>query len=356
MRPGLALPTPRFGRVDMYHDGRSLQILEINVGSEIGGIERAGLVPEAVLEAAPSARGLGFIPTHKEVVAALREARPGTPNPLVAIADAPSSLRDNADYWAALAAVFEAEGLRTVVTAINELQIGPSAVRAHDKRVDLVLRYASVKEIDDDPRLPPAVDALLRAASEGLVTVWTPPHTNALGSKHCLAIISDPATSSYLTPRQRGAIASCVPWTRSLNPRLSGRSSAEYAAVVRFVRDNRTELVLKPADGHGGAGVSIGAETSAADWDDLVAAATHSNVSLVVQQHVHPRVERFPRQCGIADQSAAYGAFFTPRGPAGLYARVLPHGHGSVIGISASATTKTAAVLVREPSATPTVA
>src|SRR4051794_15173755 len=43
---------PRYGRADMYHDGHSFKLLEPGIGSELGGWDRAGEIPRALMETA----------------------------------------------------------------------------------------------------------------------------------------------------------------------------------------------------------------------------------------------------------------------------------------------------------------
>jgi hypothetical protein len=216
------------------------------------------------------------------------------------------------------------------------------------RRVDLVLRYASVAEILEYPGGPELMATVIESARRGEVALWTPQHSNAFGSKGCLALLSDPANAGALTAAERRAVESIVPWTRSLNPALEGRSPADHATLVQHAHERRESLVLKPSTGHGGVGVLIGPETPGSQWDEAVERAASGAVPAVIQQVVAPRTETFPAGSGAPEVKAAYGAFFTPAGFAGAYARVAPTGHGGVVGISNSGQTKTAAVILRE--------
>jgi hypothetical protein len=355
MMSSRCLGMPRYGRADMYHDGTAFRLLELNVGSEIGGLERAGLLPAAFLAQLPAGhpeRGaLTSAPTHALVADALRReatATTGRREPVVGLVDAPQSRRAYEAHWQALADLLGAEGLPTVVGDLDTLQVTPDGVQVEGRRVDLVLRYASVAEILDHPGAPQLMATVIDRARRGELALWTPPHSNAFGSKGCLALVSDPGNVGSFTAAERRAVASIVPWTRSLNPALEGRSPADHAALVQHARERRGSLVLKPSTGHGGAGVLIGPETPAAEWDEAVGRAASGEVLAVVQRVVPPRTETFPPGSGTPEVTAAYGAFFTPSGFAGAYARVAPAGHGGVVGISNSGRTKTAAVILRE--------
>jgi hypothetical protein len=65
-----------------------------------------------------------------------------------------------------------------------------------------------------------------------------------------------------------------------------------------------------------------------------------------VQERVVPRPESVvdPQTGSLTDWWAAWGMFLTPEGYAGTYARALPAGAGSIIGIGANPSTRTAGV------------
>lgn len=43
-------PAPPFGRIDAYHDGESLKVLEVNASSDAGGAHWVSEIPEALQE------------------------------------------------------------------------------------------------------------------------------------------------------------------------------------------------------------------------------------------------------------------------------------------------------------------
>jgi glutathione synthase/RimK-type ligase-like ATP-grasp enzyme len=83
-----------------------------------------------------------------------------------------------------------------------------------------------------------------------------------------------------------------IPWTRVLRDERA--AYGEWVVdLLRFVSDNRERLVLKPASDYGGHGVSLGMETSQADWDRLI--EEHSELDdYVVQEYVPVPEEMFP--------------------------------------------------------------
>jgi uncharacterized circularly permuted ATP-grasp superfamily protein len=66
--------------------------------------------------------------------------------------------------------------------------------------------------------------------------------------------------------------------------------------LVRYVRANRQDLVLKPNDDFGGHGVTLGWEADEAAWDAAIAhALAAEDDAWVVQEKIKVRREPFPR-------------------------------------------------------------
>jgi hypothetical protein len=111
-------------------------------------------------------------------------------------------------------------------------------------------------------------------------------------NKKLFALLGDPRFAHLVEDAERKVIAESIPWTRVLR---DGRAAYGDWVVdlLAFVSDNRERLVLKPASDYGGHGVSLGMETSQADWDRLI--EEHSGPGdYVVQEYVPVPEEMFP--------------------------------------------------------------
>ena len=92
---------------------------------------------------------------------------------------------------------------------------------------------------------------------------------------------------------ERDLIARHVPWTRIV---AEGKTTRNEKSIdlVAYVRQTREDLVLKPNDEYGGAGVTLGWEADAASWDEALGRAlADAPGGWVVQQRIAVRRERF---------------------------------------------------------------
>lgn len=109
--------------------------------------------------------------------------------------------------------------------------------------------------------------------------------------KAIFALLTDEALHSGFSENERAAIRRCVPWTRMVADSTTTYQSAPIN-LLDFARDNRDRLILKPNDDYGGKGITIGWESTPAEWDAALATALAS--PYVVQERVEIAYEDYP--------------------------------------------------------------
>ncbi len=85
-------------------------------------------------------------------------------------------------------------------------------------------------------------------------------------------MLTDERYAGLFAPAEREMIRQHVPWTTMVEERrvsVAGQS----VDLVAHLRANRDRFVIKPNDEYGGTGVTLGWETSEADWDAAIARA-----------------------------------------------------------------------------------
>jgi hypothetical protein len=338
---------PLYGRADMYHDGTSFKLLELNIASELGGVDRAGEIPRALLEvdafaAFADEHGLTFTHTGRAVADVLRaEGKAVAPDrePVVALLEGPGGMALYGSYWRSFRELMRGLGLDFHVGEVGELRLRGGKLWLGASPIDVILRCFSVDQICDAPDGAALVEPIFRAHEAGTVRLWTPMESNLFGNKGCLALLSDARWRSAFTDDECALVDRVLPWTRA----LSRTSDPEELDRCRAAQ---TELILKPNAGYGGAGILAGWETTEREWRRAL--RDGASVGCIVQRRVVPRLEPVidPDTKRLEHWQAAWGLFLTPNGFAGAYARALPAGESAVIGIGANAKTRTAGVFL----------
>lgn len=340
---------PLYGRADMYHDGTSFKLLEFNIASELGGVDRAGEIPRALLEVDAFAKfahehQLGYTHTGRQVATALLKAGKvisTDKEPAVVLLEGPGGMAQYGSYWRSFQEMMRRLGLDFHIGEVGEIRERGGKLFLGTTSIDVILRCFSVDEICHDPDGEALVEPIFRAHEEGMVVLWTPMESNLFGNKGTLALLSGPRSRSVFSEEELALIDRVLPWTRS----LGGEANSDDADIIECCRERRQELILKPNANYGGAGIVAGWETSARDWWEALIGASSG---CVVQERVVPRLEPVidPKTRSLQQWQAAWGLFVTPDGYAGAYARALPAGESAVIGIGANAKTRTAGVFV----------
>jgi uncharacterized circularly permuted ATP-grasp superfamily protein len=115
------------------------------------------------------------------------------------------------------------------------------------------------------------------------------PHKKAF-----FAVLTDPRHAGLFSDREREVIARHVPWTRIVRDGRTSREAEEFD-LAPWVRSHRADLVLKPNDEYGGAGVVLGWETNEPGWDTALQEAMAAPAGTwIVQEKIAVRREVFP--------------------------------------------------------------
>ena len=175
-------------------------------------------------------------------------------------------------------------GIEALHATLDEVEYDGSVLRVQGEPVHLVYRRALLEDLPEGD--------LIAAARDRRAAVVNPFRARVANNKKLFALLGDPRFAHLVEDAERQVIAETIPWTRVLR---EGRAAYGDWVVdlLAFVSDNRERLVMKPASDYGGHGVSLGMETSQADWDRLI--EEHPGTGdYVVQEYVPVPEEMFP--------------------------------------------------------------
>jgi hypothetical protein len=330
----------RMARADLYCEGRDFRLMEINMGSAIGGLDNA-LLNRALMqrpEFAAFARDhqLGFIDTMAELArTVLAESNvPDGQRPLMAAADWPASFPSLEARLRYTAIELDKHGIEAVACHVGQLRVADGRVWLGKRPVDVIYRLFMVEDLLD-PSGPDLVDPVLRAAERGEVAIFAPMHAELFGSKSALAMLSDEHNRHLFSAAELAGFERLLPWTRMVRPGPvtvddEGVDLLEYAIAAQ------QELILKPTLLHGGSGVVPGWEVTADEWRERLTAAADG--TFVVQRRIRPQAELFPAAGGSQPWTLTWGAFMAHAGYAGMFLRGNPSDANSVVNMSTGAT------------------
>jgi hypothetical protein len=203
---------------------------------------------------------------------------------------------------------FIALGVPTVICDPRDLEFAAGSrfsagtgrgLYANGERIDLVYRRVLINDIlarETECR------ALLDGYRSRTVCVANSLRCKIPHKKAFFAVLTDQRYAGLFAPAEREMIRQHVPWTTMVEERrvsVAGQS----VDLVAHLRANRDRFVIKPNDEYGGTGVTLGWETSEADWDAAIARALAerdpstplgAGRGWVAQERIAVRREEFP--------------------------------------------------------------
>jgi uncharacterized circularly permuted ATP-grasp superfamily protein len=132
---------------------------------------------------------------------------------------------------------------------------------------------------------------VLRAVRDRAVCMVNPIQCKLLHKKTSLAVLSDERNAAWFNQQERRAIDAHIPWTRRVEERRT-QFQGQPVDLIPFVLRSRDQLVLKPSDDYGGAGITLGWEVDAATWEAAVQQALAR--PYIVQERIMLPFEPYP--------------------------------------------------------------
>jgi hypothetical protein len=330
----------RLARADFYRSDEGFRLMEINVGSTMGGFDN-GLLNEGFL-AQPQVAA--FVDKHRltyiDTLAALVETLlveceiPAGTRPMMAAADWPESFETLGPQLHRSAAMLHPLGLDAHACHVGQLRVADGRVWLDDRVVDVVYRLWTMEDqLSDVGR--PMIEPILDAADRGEVKLFTPMDVRLYGNKGTLAMLSDEMNRHLLTPAEAASIDRILPWTRMLRPGPVTVNGAR-CDLQQYVLNQQAELVLKPTLMYSGIGVVPGWAVNADEWRQQIEAAMDG--PYLVQRRIHATPEMFPTDNGVEPWTLVWGVYLMRAGQGGIWVRGTKGAIGSVANMAQGAT------------------
>ncbi|HEY0165515.1 MAG TPA: hypothetical protein VGB75_00605 [Jatrophihabitans sp.] len=339
-------PPELYGRSDLYHDGVGFKLLEFNVGSQLGGIDQAQVMP-ALMQVEPFRRfaeehGLGHVHTGEQIARSLRAAAEPVARgaqPVVALLEADGALRPLMPLLLSFQEMLRGCGIDLMLGEVSQVVNNNGKLYLDGTPIDVVLRYFSLNQVMSDPAGEAAVEPIFAAHEAGGTILLTTMESLLYANKGSLALLSDPRWREAFTDDEVELFDRVLPWTRLLVD-AETEAGGESVKLLDYCRSERQNLILKPCNDHGGRGITVGWMSTDREW----AAALDSAVAgkYIVQERVRQRHEPVvnPQTGELETWVACWSTFLTPMGYSGSHIRALPSDQLGIINRGANAATR----------------
>ena len=186
---------------------------------------------------------------------------------------------------------FVAAGVPTIICDPRELVFDHERLVANGVAIDLVYRRVLINDIlarESECR------ALLDAYAARAVCVANTLRCKIAHKKAFFAVLTDERHAHLFSADEQTMIRGHIPWTALVEERRVTRDGTAVD-LVPYLRAHRDRFVIKPNDEYGGTGVTLGWETSEAEWDAAIARALGERArGWVAQEKIGVRRDVFP--------------------------------------------------------------
>jgi hypothetical protein len=158
--------------------------------------------------------------------------------------------------------------------------------------IDAVYRDA----IDDfiKPEFWPHCQDIINAYRHGNICFVNPARAATGDFKTLPAIMSDEKYKPLFTEEEWQTMVETVPWTRPVRSGNMVTYKGETSEICTLLKGNKDSFVLKPNEGYGGFGISLGIDCSQAEWNEAVDKSAEPEADYAVQEFVRIPLDDFP--------------------------------------------------------------
>jgi len=190
---------------------------------------------------------------------------------------------------------FEKMGIPVVLADPRELEFDGKRLAAHGKTIDLLYRRVLINDI---VARPADCEALVKAYESGTLCVANNFRCKIPHVKAFFAVLTDDQNTKYFSAEEQELIQRHVPWTRVVED-VKSTHHGDDIQLLEFIRKNQKNLVIKPSDEYGGAGVTLGWEVEKKHWEGTIEKALPKQASesqgcWIVQERIPMRRGEFP--------------------------------------------------------------
>ncbi|MCU7821276.1 hypothetical protein [Kitasatospora sp. DSM 101779] len=335
---GRGATVSRQTRADLYVDDTGFKLLELNIGSAVGGMDNPDMCRELLarphLADFAERHELGFVDSLREQVNNIVVESgfgPGD-SPVVALTDWPDGYGRMLPYMEALCDRWGEFGLEAHPCHVGQLEARDGRVWLGEKAVDIVFRVFLIGDLLKSPQALQLVHPILDAAERGEVRIFTPLDSAVYASKGALALLSDERNRGLFGADVLASLDRILTWTRMVRPGPVTLENGESVDLVEYALAHQQDLVLKPTSLAGGSGVLPGwtEGLTADEWSEHVHAALDR--PYILQRRVRPTVELFADDNGeLHPWTPLWGVFTVVNGHGGAYIRATPATTGGLV-------------------------
>lgn len=207
------------------------------------------------------------------------------------------ALLENQDYitgtdeFSRLCEYLNRYGLKTFVCDPRELYLYKDEVYLNSNPIDIIYRDCELVEFIEIEKKAGRLKAMRQAFRNNQVISGV---AGEFDHKSAWEIFTDERFYKFFSRFQRSIFKKYCLWTRLIRPVNTNDPEGKRVDLIRYIKNNKDNLVLKPNRLYGGAGVIVGKTAKDSEWQKALDKAARRPYSFVVQRVADVHKEDFP--------------------------------------------------------------
>ena len=181
----------------------------------------------------------------------------------------------------------ERMGFDCEISDPRDLECKDGWIYANGKKIDILYRRLLMNEFYE---IKDECSAYLEGYRAQKTCFLNSFRSKLVHKKHLFSLLTDPEYTRVLANDELKAIRTHIPWTRKMRERKE-RYRGSIIDLVETVYKNKDNFILKPNDDYGGHGVTLGFQSTQAEWETAIKLALIDD--FVVQEVIEIGKEPF---------------------------------------------------------------
>lgn len=207
------------------------------------------------------------------------------------------ALIENQDYisgtdeFSKLCEYMNSKGVRTFVADPRRLSLYKGEVYLNNTLIDIIYRDCELKEFIEIENKNGRLKAIRHAFRNHQVISSI---AGEFDHKSAWEIFTDDRFTKFFSARETEIFRKYCLWTRLIRPVKTKDPQGRQVDLIKYIRNNKDNLVLKPNRLYGGEGVVVGRSAKINEWEKTLNKTLQAPYSFVAQELADVRKEDFP--------------------------------------------------------------
>lgn len=279
MKSQISIGEGLISRWDLYKTEGGHKCLELNTGSRVGGF--------FIEEFAKKVQELGQVGNdsntclprggHKLLLQRLQETL--QPGAHMAFVDLKESVEETPRAYQIMAEQLSSNNyFSTTILGVEELQFNEKGVFDNNgKKIDVIYRLFDLADMKSNLSI---FEPLFEVIDKQQVVLYSCLSDEIFSDKSIFALLNEKSVFDKLQDFEQEIIQKYIPKTEFLTANRLG-----------WALENKSKLVVKPTNGYGGQGVTLGHTLSDNDWKELLNKHLEEKVHYILQEFIEPHTE-----------------------------------------------------------------